>query len=113
LSDDGLGDDRCLHVKIQSKEKKRSELRTMAESSTPDIVSPLDSPVNPETTDAQAAPLASQVEPQLEPQTGPQPTYVKLAMRNMVRKGRQSLLHFALTTIGLLGLLVGLAYLTR
>ncbi|AHB88282.1 protein of unknown function DUF3285 [Thermosynechococcus sp. NK55a] len=42
-----------------------------------------------------------------------QPSYVKLAMRNMVRKGRKSLTHFALTTIGLLALLVGLSYLTR
>lgn len=41
------------------------------------------------------------------------PSYVKLAMRNMVRKGSKSLFHFGLTTIGLLGLLVGLAYLTR
>ncbi|MGL4879963.1 MAG: DUF3285 domain-containing protein [Waterburya sp.] len=43
----------------------------------------------------------------------PQDSYVKLAMRNMVRKGRQSLWHFFLTTVGLLGLLVGLAYLTK
>lgn len=43
----------------------------------------------------------------------PKPTYVKLAMRNMVQKGRQSLVHFALTAIGLLSLLIGLAYLTR
>jgi len=43
----------------------------------------------------------------------PQPSYVKLAMRNMVRKGGKSLFHFGLTTLGLLGLLVGLAYLTR
>lgn len=43
----------------------------------------------------------------------PAPSYVKLAMRNMVRKGGKSLTHFALTTVGLLGLLVGLAYLTR
>jgi hypothetical protein len=41
------------------------------------------------------------------------PSYVKLAMRNMVRKGGKSLFHFSLTTVGLLGLLVGLAYLTR
>lgn len=41
------------------------------------------------------------------------PSYVKLAMRNMVRKGGKSLKHFFLTTIGLLGMLVGLAYLTR
>ena len=41
------------------------------------------------------------------------PSFVKLAMRNMVKKGGKSLYHFALTTAGLLGLLVGLAYLTR
>lgn len=41
------------------------------------------------------------------------PSYIKLAMRNMVRKGGKSLFHFSLTTVGLLGLLVGLAYLTR
>lgn len=41
------------------------------------------------------------------------PSFVKLAMRNMVKKGGKSLYHFALTTVGLLGLLVGLAYLTR
>ena len=43
----------------------------------------------------------------------PQDSYVKLAMRNMVRKGRQSLWHFFLTTYGLLGLWVGLAFLTK
>ena len=42
-----------------------------------------------------------------------QPSYVKLAMRNMVQKRLTSLKHFALTTIGLLTVLVGLAYLTR
>ncbi|GET35519.1 DUF3285 domain-containing protein [Microseira wollei] len=42
-----------------------------------------------------------------------QPSYVKLAMRNMVRKGGVSLKHFALTTIGLLAVLIGLSYLTR
>lgn len=45
--------------------------------------------------------------------TEPKPSYVKLAMRNMVRKGGKSLQHFAITTIGLLAVLVGLAYLTR
>ena len=45
--------------------------------------------------------------------TKPKDSYVKLAMRNMVRKGRQSLWHFFLTTVGLVGLLVGLAYLTK
>lgn len=43
----------------------------------------------------------------------PQPSYVKLAMRNMVRKGGTSLKHFGLTVIGLVSVLVGLAYLTR
>ncbi len=43
----------------------------------------------------------------------PQDSYVKLAMRNMVRKGRTSLKHFFLTTFGLLALLIGLAYLTK
>ena len=40
-------------------------------------------------------------------------SYVKLAMRNMVRKGGKSLTHFFLTTLGLVGLFVGLSYLTR
>lgn len=46
-------------------------------------------------------------------ETENKPSYVKLAMRNMVRKGGTSLNHFALTIIGLLAVLVGLAYLTR
>lgn len=45
--------------------------------------------------------------------TEPRPSYVKLAMRNMVRKGGKSLFHFGLTVVGLMGLLVTLAYLTR
>lgn len=48
-----------------------------------------------------------------EPSPRPQDSYVKLAMRNMVRKGGKSLRHFALTTLGLLGLLVAISYLTR
>jgi Protein of unknown function (DUF3285) len=47
------------------------------------------------------------------PSTESKPSYVKLAMRNMVRKGNTSLKHFALTTFGLVAVLVGLAYLTR
>ena len=47
------------------------------------------------------------------PQTGENPSFVKLAMRNMVRKGRQSLLHFGLTAVGLLGFLVLIATLGR
>jgi uncharacterized membrane protein len=45
--------------------------------------------------------------------TEPPPSYVKLAMRNMVRKRGKSLQHFFLTTAGLLAVFVGLAYLTR
>jgi hypothetical protein len=43
----------------------------------------------------------------------PPGSYVKLAMRNMVRKRGKSLQHFFLSTVGLLVLFVGLAYLTR
>jgi Protein of unknown function (DUF3285) len=39
--------------------------------------------------------------------------FVKYAMRNMVKKRGKSLQHFALSTIGLLTLFVGLAYLTK
>ena len=39
--------------------------------------------------------------------------FVKLAMRNMVRKGRQSLFHFGLTAVGLLGFLTLIAWLGR
>ena len=58
------------------------------------------------------------VDPAPTPNPTPQtaaapPSFVKLAMRNMVKKGGKSLYHFTLTTTGLLGLLVGLAYLTR
>ncbi len=45
--------------------------------------------------------------------TEPKPSYVKLAMRNMVRKRGLSLQHFFLTTVGLLAVFIGLAYLTR
>lgn len=45
--------------------------------------------------------------------TEPKPSYVKLAMRNMVRKRGLSLQHFFLTTVGLLAAFIGLAYLTR
>ncbi|MBW4568077.1 MAG: DUF3285 domain-containing protein [Tolypothrix carrinoi HA7290-LM1] len=45
--------------------------------------------------------------------TEPKPSYVKLAMRNMVRKGGTSLKHFALTGVGIVAVLVGLAYLTH
>ena len=43
----------------------------------------------------------------------PTPSFVKLAMRNMVRKGRQSLLHFGLTAVGCLGVITLVAWLGR
>lgn len=56
-------------------------------------------------TTANAAPAA--------PPNAAQPSFVKLAMRNMVRKGRQSLFHFALTALGLSGFLVLIAWLGK
>jgi hypothetical protein len=47
------------------------------------------------------------------PPAGENAGFVKLAMRNMVRKGRQSLVHFGLTALGLTGFLVLIAWLGR
>ena len=52
-------------------------------------------------------------ETDITPSAEPQPSFVKLAMRNMVRKKGKSLTHFFLTTVGLFAVLVGLSYLTR
>ncbi len=41
------------------------------------------------------------------------PSFVKLAMRNMVRKGSQSLMHFALTAAGLISFILLIAWLGR
>ena len=57
----------------------------------------------------------------MAPEPSPRPTeqpeesagFVKLAMRNMVRKGRQSLLHFGLTAVGLSAFLLLIAWLGR
>ncbi|MEB3360909.1 MAG: DUF3285 domain-containing protein [Synechococcaceae cyanobacterium] len=55
------------------------------------------------------ADLASPSLGEVEPPAG----FVKSAMRNMVRKGRQSLFHFGLTALGLTGFLVLIAWLGR
>jgi hypothetical protein len=47
------------------------------------------------------------------PPAGENAGFVKLAMRNMVRKGRQSLVHFGLTALGLTAFLVLIAWLGR
>ena len=41
------------------------------------------------------------------------PSFVKLAMKNMVRKGSQSLYHFGLTTLGFLGFILLVAVLGK
>ncbi len=63
-----------------------------------------------ETPDLSVEASVDPVEPAI---SEPKPSYVKLAMRNMVRKRGKSLQHFVLTTIALLSVLVGLSYLTR
>ena len=42
-----------------------------------------------------------------------QPSFVKLAMKNMVRKGNQSLYHFGLTALGFLGFILLIAVLGK
>jgi len=54
-----------------------------------------------------AAPLTAARSPE------PPPSFVKLAMRNMVRKGRQSLLHFGLTAVGFIGFILLVAWFGR
>ena len=43
----------------------------------------------------------------------PPPSFMKQAMRNMVRKGSKSLFHFGLTAVGFLGFIVLVAWLGR
>ena len=46
-------------------------------------------------------------------ETSSPPSFTKQAMRNMVRKGRQSLFHFGLTAAGLIGFILVVAWLGR
>ncbi len=67
-------------------------------------------------TDDRSTPAAGTAAPAASPAAPapvPPPSFVKLAMRNMVRKGRQSLLHFGLTAVGFSGLLFLLAWFGR
>ena len=43
----------------------------------------------------------------------PPPSFVKLAMKNMVRKGGQSLSHFGITALGFLGFILLVAVLGK
>jgi hypothetical protein len=76
-----------------------SDSPPITEKATPDLANEAETPNKAET-------------PVIQP-AEPKPSYVKLAMRNMVRKRGKSLFHFALTTVALLVALVGLSYLTR
>lgn len=69
------------------------------------LMNPEVSTVTPNTPDS--TPI-----PEIEPITPPG-SYVKHAMRNMVRKRGKSLQHFFLSTLGMLALFIGLAYITR
>ncbi len=42
-----------------------------------------------------------------------QPSFVKLAMKNMVRKGSQSLYHFSITAFGFIGFILLVAVLGK
>ena len=47
------------------------------------------------------------------PPSGENPSFTKLAMRNMVRKGKLSLFHFGLTALGFVGFIVLVAWLGK
>ncbi len=47
------------------------------------------------------------------PKKDSSPSFIKLAMKNMVRKGQQSLIHFGLTATGLIVFILILAWLGR
>jgi len=47
------------------------------------------------------------------PKSAPPPSFVKLAMKNMVRKGSQSLYHFGLTAFGFIGFILLVAVLGK
>lgn len=79
-----------------------------------DLSSPSPDTASPDTASQESAPEPPITNVQIiDNPDEPPPSYVKLAMRNMVRKGGKSLFHFFLTTAGLIGLFIGLAYLTR
>ena len=71
---------------------------------------------SPDTSlEVSAAAPAGTAEPPTAPPRSPEPppSFVKLAMRNMVRKGRQSLLHFGLTAVGFIGFILLVAWFGR
>ena len=72
--------------------------------------------LNPTPTDTSTAVIdvpAIPVELDAAGNAKPPGSYVKHAMRNMVRKRSKSLQHFFLSAVGLLSLFTALAYLTK
>jgi|694.fasta_scaffold109461_4 hypothetical protein len=65
---------------------------------------------NESTEDKERSPnqAPNQISPNPKPTTT-KDSFVKLAMRNMVKKGSTSLFHFFLTIVGVIGALLGLA----
>jgi hypothetical protein len=65
---------------------------------------------NESTEDKQQSPNQdpNQISPNAKPIVA-KDSFVKLAMRNMVKKGSTSLFHFFLTILGVIGALLGLA----
>ena len=88
-------------------------METQNASSETNVSEPVETITESPTVDAELAEDGSVSTNTAPAPTEPKPSYVKLAMRNMVRKRGLSLQHFALTAIGLLTFLVGLSYLTR
>jgi hypothetical protein len=70
---------------------------------------PLSPMASTSSRDPSGNPVASSTADDLAAPAG----FVKLAMRNMVRKGRQSLFHFGLTAVGLVAFLLLIAWLGR
>ncbi len=58
--------------------------------------------------------MAPKIPPEINSQKRTPPSsFVKLAMRNMVKKGNQSVFHFGLTAIGFIGFILVLAILGK
>ena len=58
-------------------------------------------------------PAPTQIPDPMASESTPPPSFVKQAMRNMVRKGSKSLFHFGLTALGFLGFITLVAWLGR
>ena len=59
------------------------------------------------------SPRMSAIPDPMASESTPPPSFVKQAMRNMVRKGSKSLFHFGLTAMGFLGFITLVAWLGR